>query len=140
MASAYLPISFLKQTPLLEKQLRIFLSYLPQEPLKEYLYNADICIGKRNMSKIDLIYVIITEKILKTVYSQEDDDLSKEKANELLKKKISPKIKAKPKLLNNLTLIQFMIKNISMPLSLINNNLLTKPKHKFSSLSVHKNL
>ena len=93
------------------------------------------------MSKIDLIYVIITEKFLKIVYSQEDDDLSKEKANELLKKKkISPKIKAKPKLLNNLTLIQFLIKNISTPLSLINNNLLTKPKHKFSSLSVHENL
>ena len=37
MTSAYLAISFLKQTPLPEKQLRIFLSYLPQEPLKEYL-------------------------------------------------------------------------------------------------------
>ena len=81
--------------------------------------------------------MIITEKFLKILYLQEDD-LSKEKANELLKKKyISPKIKAKPKLLNNLT---FIIKNISTPLSIINNNLLTKPKHKFSSLSVHKNL
>ena len=39
------------------------------------------------MWKVDLIYVIITEKILKIVYSQEDD-LSKEKANELLKKYI----------------------------------------------------
>ena len=102
MTSAYLAISFLKQTPLPEKQLRIFLSYLPQEPLKEYLYNADIYKGKRNMSKIDLIDMIITEKILKIVYSQEDDDLLKEKANELLKNnKTSPKIKAKPKLLNN---------------------------------------
>ena len=35
MASGYLAISFLKQTPLPEKQLRIFLSYLPQEPLKD---------------------------------------------------------------------------------------------------------
>ena len=42
MTSAYLAIYFLRQTPLPEKQLRIFLSYLPQEPLKEYLYNADI--------------------------------------------------------------------------------------------------
>ena len=101
MTSPYLGISFLK-TPLLEKQLRIFLSYIPQEPLKEYLYNADIYKGKRNMSKIDLIDMIITEKILKIVYSQEDDDLLKEKANELLKNnKTSPKIKAKPKLLNN---------------------------------------
>ena len=101
MTSPYLGISFLK-TPLLEKQFRIFLSYIPQEPLKEYLYNADIYKGKRNMSKIDLIDMIITEKILKIVYSQEDDDLLKEKANELLKNnKTSPKIKAKPKLLNN---------------------------------------
>ena len=35
MTSPYLAISFLKQRPVSEKQLRIFLSYLPQEPLKE---------------------------------------------------------------------------------------------------------
>ena len=51
MTSAYLAISFLKQTPLPERQLRIFLSYLPQERLKEYLSNADIYKGKRNMPK-----------------------------------------------------------------------------------------
>ena len=51
MTSAYLAISFLKQTPLPEKQLRIFLSYLPQEPLKDYLSNANIYKGRRNMSK-----------------------------------------------------------------------------------------
>ena len=85
MTSAYLAISFLKQTPLPEKQLRIFLSYLPQEPLKEYLYNADIYKGKSNMSKIDLIDMIITEKSKKIVYSQEDYELSKEEANNLLK-------------------------------------------------------
>ena len=42
MASGYLAISFLKQTPLPEKQLRIFLSYLLQEPQKDYLFNASI--------------------------------------------------------------------------------------------------
>ena len=87
MTSTYLAISFLKQTPLPEKELRIFLSYLTQERLKEYLYNADIHKGRRNMSKHDLIDMIITEKNKKIVYSQEDDDLSKEKANELLKNK-----------------------------------------------------
>ena len=88
-----------KQTPLPEKQLRIFLSYLPQEPLKEYLYNADIDKGKRNMSKIDLIDMVISEKNKKIAYTQEDDDLSKEKANELLKNnKISPELKGKPKI------------------------------------------
>ena len=65
MTSAYFAISFLKQTPLPEKQLRIFLSYLPQKPLKEYLFNANIYKGKRNMSKHDLIGMIITEKSLK---------------------------------------------------------------------------
>ena len=34
MTSGYLAISFLKEIPLPEKQLRTFLSYLPQEPLK----------------------------------------------------------------------------------------------------------
>ena len=88
-----------KTKPVPEKQLRIFLSYLPQEPLKEYLYNADINKGKRNMSKIDLIHMIICEKNKKIAYTQEDDDLSKEKANELLKNnKISPELKAKPKI------------------------------------------
>ena len=105
MTSAYLAISFLKQTPLPEKQLRIFLSYLPQEPLKEYLYNADIYKGRRNMSKHDLIDMIITEKNKKIVYSQEDDDLSEEEVNNLLKNNkytpnTTPEIKPKPKLLN----------------------------------------
>lgn len=34
MTLVYLAISFLKQTPFPEKQLRTFLSYLPQEQLK----------------------------------------------------------------------------------------------------------
>ena len=99
MTSAYLAVSFLKQTPLPEKELRIFLSYLPQEPLKEYLYNADICQERRNLSKHDLIDMIITEKNKKIVYTQEDDDLTKEKAKEILKNiKISPELKSKTKL------------------------------------------
>ena len=85
MTSAYLAISFLKQTLLPEKQLRIFLSYLPQQPLKEYLYNVDIYKGKISMSKHDLIDMIIIGKSKKTTYTQEDDDLSKEDANNLLK-------------------------------------------------------
>ena len=108
MTSAYLAISFLKQTPLPEKQVRIFLSHLPQEPLKEYLYNADICKGTKNMSKIDLIDMIITERSKKVIYTQEDDELTKEKARELLKsnsftkkENTLPEIKAKPKLLHN---------------------------------------
>ena len=60
------------------------------------------------MLKIDLIDIIISQKDKKTSYTQEDDDLTKEKANELLKnnnftrkelKESTPtEIKAKPKL------------------------------------------
>ena len=85
MTSAYLAISFLKQTPLPGKQLRIFLSYLPQEPLKDYLFNAGIYKGRGNMSKHDLIDMIITEKTKKVIYTRENNDLTKEEANELLK-------------------------------------------------------
>ena len=101
MTSAYLATSFLKQTSLPEKQLRIFLSYLPQKPLKEYLYNADIYKEGR---KHDLTDMIFAEKNKKIVYSQEDDDLPKAKGNELLKnnsfvkRNSTPEIKAKSKL------------------------------------------
>ena len=107
MTSAYIAISFLKQFPLPEKQIRIFLSYLPQDPREEYLYNADIYKGRRNMSKNDLIDMIITEKKTKktTAYTQEDDDLTKEEVRELLKnnnftrkENRPPAVKARPKL------------------------------------------
>ena len=115
MTSANLPISFLKQTPLPEKQLIIFLSYLPQEPLKNYLSNAKIFKEKRNMSEHDLIDMIITERSRKVIYTRENDDLTKEGANELLKNNnftrqelkennisnISPEGKRRPKPLNN---------------------------------------
>ena len=69
----------------------MFLSYLPQEPLKDYLFNANIYKGRRN------------------------DDFTKEEANELLRTNnfarqelkgnnistISPEAKARPKPLNN---------------------------------------
>ena len=116
MTSAYLAISFLKQTPLPEKQLRIFLLYLPQKPLKDSLSNANIYKGRRNISKHDLIDIIITERSKKVIYTQENDNLRKEEANELLKNNnfarqelkenntstIPPEIKARPEPFNNL--------------------------------------
>ena len=83
MTSGYLAISFLKQTPLPEKELRIFLSYLPQEPLKEYLYNADIDKGRRNMPKHDLIDMIVTKKKLKNWILARRWWIIKKKANYL---------------------------------------------------------
>ena len=69
----------------------MFLSYIPQEPLKDYLFNANIYKGRRN------------------------DDFTKEEANELLRNNnfarqelkgnnistISPEAKARSKPLNN---------------------------------------
>ena len=49
MASVYLAISFLKKTPLREKKLKIFLSYLPKEPLKDYLYLLQISIKEERI-------------------------------------------------------------------------------------------
>ena len=73
MASVCLAISFLKQTPLPEKQLKIFLSYLPQKPLKDYLSSANIYKGRKNRSKQELIDMTISEKNIEARYKPEDD-------------------------------------------------------------------
>ena len=52
------------------------------------------------MSKNDLIDMIITERSKEVTHTQEDTELTKEEARELLKNILS-EIKAKPKLLNN---------------------------------------
>ena len=98
MTSAYLAISFLKQTPLPEKQLRIFLSHLPQEPLKEYLSCSNIYKGKKSRSKYDLIDMIITEKNISKKYGPEDDDLIQEEAMKILNNNnfAKPKVSNKP--------------------------------------------
>ena len=62
MTSVYLAISFLKQIPLPDNQLRIILSYLLQQPPKEYLSHSQIYKGKKNRSKYDLVDMIISEK------------------------------------------------------------------------------
>ena len=94
MASSYLAISFLTKTPLPEKQLRIFWSYLPQEPLKDYLYHENIYKGKRNISKQELIDMNITKKHIEARYKPEDD-LSIEEASETLKNNRFVKSKSK---------------------------------------------
>ena len=83
MTSAYIAISLLKQSSMPGKQLKIFLSYLQQKALREYLFNADIYEGKNNLSKVELIDMIITGKNKENTYS-EDNELSKKDANDLL--------------------------------------------------------
>ena len=49
MTSAFIAITILKQSSMPEKQLSIFLFYLSQEALREYLFNADIYKGRNRM-------------------------------------------------------------------------------------------
>ena len=49
MTSAFIDVSILKQSSMLEKQLTNFLFYLSQEALKEYSTNADIYKGKKRL-------------------------------------------------------------------------------------------
>ena len=79
MPSSFLAISLLKQSLLPEKQLRIFLSHLSQLSLKEYLSEANIYKVKRNMNRVDLIDMIISNKDNGKI-----DELTQEEINNIL--------------------------------------------------------
>ena len=83
MPSSHVAISLLKQSSLPEKQLRIFLSHLSQQSLKEYLSEANIYDGKRNTNKVNLIDMIISVKD-KTNINTHDDKLTQEEINNIL--------------------------------------------------------
>ena len=84
MTSAFIAISILKQSFMPEKQLTNFLFYLSQEPLKEYLTNADIYKGKKRLSKNDLIEMIITNKPITTTHFNKDEEKKKDQAIDLI--------------------------------------------------------
>ena len=86
MSRLFLAITLLKLSPLPQKQLRIFLLHLSQQSLKDYLSEAKIYNGKRNMNKADLIDMIISNKD-KSMIDAHDDKLSQEEINNILKMK-----------------------------------------------------
>ena len=86
MTSAFIAITILKQSYMPEKQLSIFLFYLSQEALREYLFNADIYKGRNRMSKNELVEMTIVGKPKTIKYFDREDELTKEDAIELLKK------------------------------------------------------
>ena len=86
MSYLFLAITLLKQSPLPEKQFIIFLSHLSQQSLKDYLSEAKIYNGKRNMNKADLIDMIISKKD-KSMIDAHDDKLSQEEISNILKMK-----------------------------------------------------
>ena len=86
MSSSHLAILILKNSLIPEKQLRIFLSNLSKQSLKEHLSEANIYNERRNMNKVDLIDMIISEKDKSKLYTSEDDGkLSQEEVNSILK-------------------------------------------------------
>ena len=75
MSSSHLAILILKNSLIPEKQLRIFLSNLSKQSLKEHLSEANIYNERRNMNK---------DK--SKLYTSEDDSkLSQEEVNSILK-------------------------------------------------------
>ena len=83
MSSSSVATSSLKQSSLPEKQLRIFLSHLSQQSLKEYLSEANIYDGKRNTNKLNLTDMTISGKD-KTNINTHDDKLTQEEINNIL--------------------------------------------------------
>ena len=83
MSSAYIAISILKNSPIPENHLRIFLSHTSQPALKEYLSKANIY-KERNISKNDLIDMIISDKDESKICTSDDNDITQEEANTVL--------------------------------------------------------
>ena len=59
MTTAYLAISILKNSKIPIDQLKIFLTYVNQKALKEYLYISNIYRGQKNLTTNELINLII---------------------------------------------------------------------------------
>ena len=62
MTSAYLANSILKKCKIPKDQLKIFLSYLNQKPLDEYLIISRIYTDQKKLGKNDSIDLIINSK------------------------------------------------------------------------------
>ena len=83
MSSAYIAIPVLKNSLISENYLRIFLSHISEAALKEYLSKANIYNGTRNMSKNDLIDMIILDKHKSKICTSDDEDLTQEEINDI---------------------------------------------------------
>ena len=81
--SSYIAISILKNSSIPGKEFRKFLGYLPQECLKEYLRFSKIYNSKRNRSTLNLIHMIINEK-MKERFVGLGSDLTLEEAEKIL--------------------------------------------------------
>ena len=85
MTTTYLGISLLKQSIIPPMQLKIFLSYLPNELLLEYLSLANVYNGNKPISKSVLIDLIVYDSYsAENVYTEKDNNLTIDEVNKLL--------------------------------------------------------
>ena len=85
MTTTYLGISLLKQSIIPPMQLKIFLSYLPNELLLEYLSLANVYNGNKPISKSVLIDLIVYDSYsVEDVYTEKDNKLTIDEINKLL--------------------------------------------------------
>ena len=82
MTTAYLAISILKLSKIPNDQLKIFLTYVNQKALKEYLNITGIYRGKRNLTTLELIDLIINGN--KSNNTNKNDELPIDEVNNIL--------------------------------------------------------
>ena len=83
MTSAYLAISILKTSKIPKDQLKIFLSYLNQKALDEYLIISRIYSEMKKLGKKESIDLIINSEISENT----NNELSLNEANRILNNK-----------------------------------------------------
>ena len=82
MTTAYLAISILKLSKIPNDQLKIFLTYVNQKALKEYLNISGIYRGKKNLTTLELIDLIINGN--KSNNTNKNNELTIDEVNNIL--------------------------------------------------------
>ena len=82
MTTAYLATSILKLSKIPNDQLKIFLTYVNQKALKEYLNITGIYRGKRNLTTLELIDLIINGN--KSNNTNKNNELTIDEVNNIL--------------------------------------------------------
>ena len=82
MTTAYLAISILKLSKIPNDQLKIFLTYVNQKALKEYLNVTGIYRGKKNLTILELIDLIINGN--KSNNTTKNNELTIDEVNNIL--------------------------------------------------------
>ena len=82
MTTAYLAISILKKSKIPPNQLKIFLTYVNQKALKEYLNITGIYRGKKNLTTLELIDLIFNGN--KSNNANKNNELTIDEVNNIL--------------------------------------------------------